>query len=109
MKNPIAKTVEEVLAEKLQALRLANGWTYELTAQRLAERGVTIHPSAIQKTEKAGRGVTLSELSAYSRIYGIPIGTLLDEDLTVLDDQRSRDAAEVQRLAQELSEALRRL
>jgi transcriptional regulator with XRE-family HTH domain len=109
MKNPIAKTVEEALAEKLRTLRTANGWTYEVMAQRMAEHGVTIHPSAVQKTEKSGRGVTLSELSAYSRIYGIPIGNLLDEDLTVLDDQRSRDADEIQSLAKLLSETLRRL
>lgn len=109
MSIPKSKTIEENLAKKLTALRSANGWTYEQLAARMLEHGIPTHPSAIQKSEKSGRKVTLSELVAYSRIYGTPLAQLLDVDATVLDKQAWVDAAEVERLATELVEHLRRI
>ena len=70
---------EKSIAETLTRQRLANGWTYEEFAKRMHAIGYEIHPSAIQKTEKSDRRITVNELVAYAKVFGVPVGYLIDQ------------------------------
>lgn len=52
------------------------GLTYEQLSERMQLEGVSIHQSAIQKTEKSGRRVSIDEMVAYAKIFGIPVEEL---------------------------------
>lgn len=72
-------TPEEKVAKSIADYRTAKGLTYEQLSALLRLEGVSIHPSAIQKTEKSGRKPTISEITAYASVFGVPIETLWGE------------------------------
>lgn len=109
MSIPKPETVDEKFAQRLNKLRLAAGMTYEGLSEAMREEGCPIHPSALQKTEKAGRKVTLHELAAYSKIFATPIGELLDEDEAIVNNEKLRLAEEMRELAGQLSNRIARL
>lgn len=111
MKNqlPNVATMDELFAHRLNELRTAAGMTYETLSQEMLTRGVAIHPSAIQKTEKGGRKVTLQELVTYSHIFATPVGQMLNEDAAIVDGSRKQLAEEIRGLASELSSRIARL
>jgi len=85
---PRAKTsrnVESDIAAEIAALRAAREWTYQVLADKMAEFGYTIHPSAIQKVEAQGRRITVNELVAYAAAFDIPVARLLDHSLEASD------------------------
>lgn len=67
---------EEMVAKSIARHRAEAGLTYEALADRMKAQGVSIHPSAIQKTEKSGRKVSIAEMVAYAAIFGIPVESL---------------------------------
>ncbi len=69
-------TPEEKVAVSVGKHRTAKGLTYEQLSALMRVEGVQIHPSAIQKTEKSGRKPTISEITAYASVFGVPIESL---------------------------------
>jgi len=69
-------TPEEKVADSIGQHRTAKGLTYEQLSALMRVEGVQIHPSAIQKTEKSGRKPTISEITAYASVFGVPIESL---------------------------------
>ncbi|SDP74029.1 hypothetical protein SAMN04487914_13236 [Arthrobacter sp. ok909] len=67
---------EEMVATAIARHRTESGLTYEALADRMKAHGVTIHPSAIQKSEKSGRKVSIAEMVAYAAIFGVPVESL---------------------------------
>lgn len=69
--------LEERLAAKVRTLRERDDLTYRQLADRMKAAGCEINPSAIQKTEKAGRRVPVDELVGYSRAFDMSLSELL--------------------------------
>jgi transcriptional regulator with XRE-family HTH domain len=69
-------TPEQQVAATIVKYRNEMGLTYEQLAERMRLEGVTIHQSAIQKTEKSGRRVNIDEMVAYAKVFGIPVEAL---------------------------------
>lgn len=69
-------TPEQTVAANIARHRTDMGLTYEQLAERVGLEGVSIHQSAIQKTEKSGRRVTIDEMVAYAKVFGIPVEAL---------------------------------
>lgn len=67
---------EEMVAAAIARHRTEAGLTYEALADRMKAQGVAIHPSAIQKSEKSGRKVSIAEMVAYAAIFGVPVESL---------------------------------
>lgn len=67
---------EDRVAAAIARHRTEAGLTYEALAARMKAEGVTIHPSAIQKSEKSGRKVSIDEMVAYASIFGVPVESL---------------------------------
>ncbi|ACZ31090.1 hypothetical protein Xcel_2072 [Xylanimonas cellulosilytica DSM 15894] len=68
---------ERNLAERIGLELKERGWTYEATAAHLAEVGCPIQPSGVYKIVKQGRRVTVDELVAFSRVFGLDVDNLL--------------------------------
>ncbi|WP_193086452.1 helix-turn-helix domain-containing protein [Brevibacterium aurantiacum] len=68
---------EDKLAARIAELRDRNDLTYQQLADRMKAGGTQIHPSAIQKAEKAGRRVPVGELVAYARAFDMDLSELL--------------------------------
>jgi transcriptional regulator with XRE-family HTH domain len=69
-------TPEETVAASIARHRTDMGLTYEQLAERMRLEGVSVHQSAIQKTEKSGRRVSIDEMVAYAKVFGIPVEEL---------------------------------
>lgn len=79
-RNPTRSvTREDLLAERVAALREDRGWTYDGLAARMTALGCPIQPSAIFKTEKGNprRRVVVDELVAYSKAFDVPLDYLV--------------------------------
>jgi len=60
-KRAKAKTVSEVFAERVHAVRKSRGWTQQELANRLAELGAALHQTAVAKVENGTRKVSLDD------------------------------------------------
>lgn len=60
---------EAELAKTVATLREQRGWTYEEMAERMTAAGCKIHASAVYKTEKEGRRITLDEAIGYAEAF----------------------------------------
>lgn len=71
---------EDSLAERVRVERERRRWTPERLARALGEVGCPIQTSAIYRIEKGSprRRITVNELVAFSRVFGIPPADLLD-------------------------------
>lgn len=76
--------LEKALASRVQQLRESAGLTYQQLADRMKAEGCDIHPSGIQKTEKAGRRITVDEMMGYARAFDVKPAELLGD--SSLDD-----------------------
>jgi len=84
---------ERYLAQRIARLREAKGMSYDGLASRMTQAGCPLNQSAIYKIERGDppRRITVDELVAYSRVFGIPVEQLLiDPELDV--DQEIVDA-----------------
>lgn len=70
---------ERYLAQRIAREREDRGWTYEGLAARMTAAGCPLNQSAIYKIERAEppRRITVDELVAYSRVFGLPVESLL--------------------------------
>ena len=70
---------EQHLADRIAVERERRGLTYEALAQRMAEVGCPIQPSAIFKIEHAEprRRITVDELVGFSQVFGEPMAELV--------------------------------
>ncbi len=70
---------EDHLAARIAMEREKRGWTYEGLAKRMSDVGCPLDQSAIYKIEKASprRRITVDELVAFSRVFGVAIDDLL--------------------------------
>ncbi|WGH91435.1 helix-turn-helix transcriptional regulator [Auritidibacter ignavus] len=71
---------EQRVAERVRELREAKGLSYHALAAQMKAVGCEIYPSAIQKTEKAGRRITVDELVGYARALNVSINELLGQN-----------------------------
>lgn len=69
--------VEKELADRIREHR--GRMSYKQLADRMEAAGCAIYPSAIQRTEKSGRRITVDELVAYSRVFDVSTSALLGE------------------------------
>ncbi|WPR65241.1 helix-turn-helix transcriptional regulator [Glutamicibacter protophormiae] len=99
--------LETIVAQKIADMRASRKLTYQQLADLMRSEGVEIHPSAIQKSEKSGRQMKLSELMAITRIFGISIGDLLGENPIEVNKTYESTAYRVRELADELSNLLK--
>lgn len=74
--------LEKGLATRLKALREEAGLSYQQLADRMKAVGCDIYPSGIQKTEKAGRRITVEELVGYARAFDVSLMELLGDSPT---------------------------
>ena len=70
---------EQYVAERVQELRLKQGWTYADLSQRMAAAGCPIERSSLQKIEKGTprRKITVNELVAFAAVFGLDVTDLL--------------------------------
>lgn len=70
---------EENLAQRVAIERGRRGWSYEGLAERMTQVGCRIAPSALYKIEKGSppRRVTVDEVVAFSRVFGISMASLV--------------------------------
>ena len=69
------------LGEKLRLIRLHFGLTQPALIKRLAVRGETLYPSSISLFEQGGREPSLLVLLAYSKLAGVTINELVDDQV----------------------------
>jgi transcriptional regulator with XRE-family HTH domain len=110
---------ERYLAIRVAREREARGWSYEGLASRMTAAGCPLNQSAIYKIERADppRRITVDELVAYSRVFGIPVEQLLLDPeveaegrlLELINEWRSNMSARDQavRLAEERDREIR--
>lgn len=82
-----AQAPSRVFARQIAAHRRQRGWTTADLAARLGELGVKLHPTAITRVEKDGRGVSLDESLAFAAALNVPLQLLflsLDEEKVAL-------------------------
>ena len=84
---------ERHLARRIAYERATAGMSLEGLAKRMTNVGCSIHASAIYKIETADppRRITVSELVAFSQVFGIPVSELLLPP----EAAASREAAEL--------------
>lgn len=103
---------EDNLAQRVADEREARGWTNDGLAKRMTDVGCPMSGSTIFKIEKGTpkrRGISVDELVAFSRVFGIPVDALLlppeiarrerlaPKVLAVVDAWKRVDEAERQR------------
>lgn len=71
---------EQSLARRIAYERESRGMSYDGLALRMSKAGCPINASALYKIEKADppRRITVDELVALSRVFGVPIADLLE-------------------------------
>lgn len=74
------RPLERMVADYVEAQRQARGWTYQELADKLLPLA-KMHPSAIQKSVKGLRRITIDELNAYAEAFGVTVSELLDDSL----------------------------
>lgn len=75
---------EDHLAARVTIERERRGWTLEGLAKRMTDAGCPLASSAVFKIEqgKPRRRIVVDELTAFSRVFGIPVDhLLLDPDI----------------------------
>lgn len=70
---------EAALARRIESERTAADMTYEALSSRMESVGCPIDASALYRIEKGKprRRITVDELVAFSRVFGVPVGRLL--------------------------------
>ena len=67
------------LGEKLRLIRIYFGLTQSALIHKLAVKGESLYPSSISLFEQGGREPSLLVLLAYSKLAGVTINDLVDE------------------------------
>lgn len=81
---------EERLAGRTERERTLRGWSYQDLSRAMAAAGVPIDRSSIQRIEKGSRRVNVDELVSLSRVFGIPMETMVEsEELVLAQEVRS--------------------
>ena len=74
-------SAEDPFGRRLRYERERRGWTQADVAQRLSERGIVLHATAIAKIEQRDarrpRVIRLDEAAAIADIFGLPLGEML--------------------------------
>ena len=72
---------ESYLAARIASEREARTWSLEGLAYRMTQAGCAINQSAIYKIEQGQprRRITVDELVAFSRVFGLPLDDLLTD------------------------------
>ena len=73
------------LAEKLRFIRIHFGLTQSALINKLAVKGESLCPSSISLFEKGGREPSLPVLLAYSKLAGVTINELVDDQVKLSD------------------------
>lgn len=109
-------SAQDELAHRIAYERERRGWSYEDTAIALAREGLELHYTAIYKTEKKGRRVTVDELVALASAFDTTPGDLLrpvaevaDEEVGVVTQRFWASMHEINRATAEMHKAVIRL
>ena len=73
------------LGEKLRLIRIQFGLTQSALITKLAVKGESLYPSSISLFEQGGREPSLPVLLAYSKLAGVPINDLVDDQVKLSD------------------------
>ncbi|HEY6661238.1 MAG TPA: helix-turn-helix transcriptional regulator [Pyrinomonadaceae bacterium] len=73
------------LGEKLRLIRIHFGLTQSALINRLAVKGESLYPSSISLFEQSGREPSLLVLLAYSKLAGVTINELVDDQVKLSD------------------------
>ncbi|MFV9459224.1 MULTISPECIES: helix-turn-helix transcriptional regulator [Rhodococcus] len=68
---------ESYFRKRIKAERMARRWSQEDLAKRLAERGLTAHPTTIAKIEAGTRAIKLDEAAELAALFDISLDALL--------------------------------
>lgn len=105
---PPTGSPERTFARRVRRERIRHGWRQEDLADRLAARGIRLHPSAIAKIERdpddrgsGARFVRLDEAAALAAAFGLSIDVMLS------DDDLGEPTQRLDRIRAELEEAVR--
>lgn len=95
------RTPERHVAARVQQLCRQRGFTYDGLASRMRKEGFeSFNKDFVSKTFSGKRKVSVDELAAYSRIFGLPVGELL-VPVEVVDDVKVRKLLDAYRAAEE--------
>jgi transcriptional regulator with XRE-family HTH domain len=84
--------------QALRRLRLAQGWSQEEVAARMAAYGYDFHQTMIAKIEAAQRPLRVRELADFAALYGVKVQDLInppETDREIADATAQRDVAKV--------------
>jgi len=73
------------LGEKLRLIRIHFGLTQSALINKLAVKGESLYPSSISLFEQGGREPSLLVLLAYSKLAGVSINELVDDQVKLSD------------------------
>ena len=73
------------LGEKLRFIRIHFGLTQSALINKLAVKGESLYPSSISLFEQGGREPSLPVLLAYSKLAGVTINELVDDQVKLSD------------------------
>ena len=73
------------LGEKLRLIRINFGLTQSALIDKLAVKGESLYPSSISLFEQGGREPSLPVLLAYSKLAGVTINELVDDQVKLSD------------------------
>ena len=99
---------ERIFGRRVRRERLRREWRQEDLAAAVAERGISLHPSAYAKIEGGTRTVTLNEAVAITAALNLPVSWMLSGDGADLEEQLERADAELKAAMAESDETLQR-
>lgn len=82
----VPETAERRLGVRLRREREARGWSQQEVANRLADRGISLHMSAIAKIEAGSRTVRLNEAMALAQVFEVRIEDLASPPTNELNE-----------------------
>lgn len=117
---PEPATAEQVVGQRIKALRGIRGWSQQELAARMTASGYSWRQTTVTKTESAERPLRVNEAVQLSSVFGVPIGEFLAmtsaggaSDLAALISAAARRVRECERVKEradsELAEARREM
>ncbi|MBM0125612.1 helix-turn-helix domain-containing protein [Pimelobacter simplex] len=82
----VAETAERRLGVRLRREREARGWSQQEVANRLGDRGISLHMSAIAKIEAGSRTVRLNEAVALAEVFDMKVEELSSPPVNELNE-----------------------
>lgn len=96
--------IEPELVNRITRFRESQGMTYRQFSDMLSEHGGNISGPTVQKIEKAGRSIRVTDLIVFSRALGVPVSDLLGEPQAGHDRAVDTRLARIRELSQQITD-----